>query len=250
MGEPDQMISMKNSVYVELVGDPAGARLLRLNNVEWRRGEKLRMQMIPARMDSIVQYVSVELKLNSKNEAHIKDRHGHGNRDRREGRNYREIQDAPASVGGDPSPRSADGKTLSGGEYMGAYPCHDTCRGTLSDAPPPLPPPLRVMVARPAQATHVTQVPNPLLHEPLHGVPCHRPPPPPPCHGGTRDIGDTRDATQHKTCHVWKWTHVFIKNDLGKPCRNANPTGDVAAATGCKSPKTRIMNVGHNPKSK
>ena len=41
------------------------------------------------------------------------------------------------------------------------------------------PPPLRVMVARPAQATQVTQVPNPLLHEPLHGVPCHRPPPPP-----------------------------------------------------------------------
>ena len=37
--------------------------------------------MIPARMslDSIVQYVSVELKLDSKNEAHIKDRHGHGN---------------------------------------------------------------------------------------------------------------------------------------------------------------------------
>ena len=43
----------------------------------------------------------------------------------------------------------------------------------------PPPPPLRVMVARPAQATQVTQVPNTLLHEPLHGVPCHRPPPPP-----------------------------------------------------------------------
>ena len=28
----------------------------------------------------------------------------------------------------------------------GAYPCHGTCRGTLSDAPPPPPPPLRVMV--------------------------------------------------------------------------------------------------------
>ena len=55
-----------------MFGDTAGGRLLRLNNVEWRRGEKLRMQMIPARMslDSIVQYVSVELKLNSNNEAH------------------------------------------------------------------------------------------------------------------------------------------------------------------------------------
>ena len=65
--------------------------------------------------------------------------------------------------------------------------------------PPPPPPPLRVMVARPAQVTQVTQVPNPLLHEPLHGIPCdtthpmwrHRgtaqpkppPPPPPPLRG-------------------------------------------------------------------
>ena len=42
--------------------------------------------MIPARMslESIVQHVSVELKLNSKTKAHIKDRHGHGNHDRRE----------------------------------------------------------------------------------------------------------------------------------------------------------------------
>ena len=63
---------------------------------------------------------------------------------------------------------------------------------------PPPPPPLRVMVARPAQVTQVTQVPNPLLHEPLHGIPCdtthpmwrHRgtaqpkPPPPPPSVAG------------------------------------------------------------------
>ena len=61
----------------------------------------------------------------------------------------------------------------------------------------PPPPPLRVMVARPAQVTQVTQVQNPLLHEPLHGIPCHRPPPPPPCHGGTRDIGDTREVHKH-----------------------------------------------------
>ena len=48
--EPDQMISMKNSVYVEVFSNTAGDRLLHLSNVEWRRGEKLRMQMIPARM--------------------------------------------------------------------------------------------------------------------------------------------------------------------------------------------------------
>ena len=55
LGEPDRMISMKNSVYMEVFGDTAGGRLLRLKNVEWGRGEKLRMQMIPARMslDSI-----------------------------------------------------------------------------------------------------------------------------------------------------------------------------------------------------
>ena len=71
-------------------------------------------------------------------------------------------------------------------------------RHTFRCPPPPSPPPpLRVMVTRPAQVTQVTQVPNPLLHEPLHGIPCHRPPPPPPCHGGTRDIGDTREVHKH-----------------------------------------------------
>ena len=33
LGEPDRMISMKNSVYVELVGDTARGRLLRLSNM-------------------------------------------------------------------------------------------------------------------------------------------------------------------------------------------------------------------------
>ena len=51
-------------------------------------------------------------------------------------------------------------------------------RHTFRCPPPPLPRPLRVMVARPAQVTQVTQVPITLLHEILHGVPCHRPPPP------------------------------------------------------------------------
>ena len=118
LGEPDRMISMKNAVYVEVFGDTAGGRLLRLNNVQWRRGKKLRMQMIPAgiSLDSIVQYVSVQLKLNSKNKAHIKDRHGNGNRERRDDRNYRAIQEDP-TVGGDESqdPGSEDGKMSSGG---------------------------------------------------------------------------------------------------------------------------------------
>ena len=39
------------------------------------------------------------------------------------------------------------------GESNGAYPCHDTCRGTPDDPPP------GVMVAQPAQVTQVTQVP-------------------------------------------------------------------------------------------
>ena len=112
---------MKNSVYVEVFGDTAGGRLLRLNNVEWRRGEKLRVQMIPARMslDSIGQYVSVEWKPNSKNKAHTKDRHGNGNRERREDRNYSEIRE-DQTVGEDLSqdPGSEDGTTSSGGGYV------------------------------------------------------------------------------------------------------------------------------------
>ena len=122
LGEPDRMISMKKSVYVEVFGATAGGRLLRVNNVEWRCGEKLRMQMIPARMclDLIVQYLSVELKLNSNNEAHFEDHgHGHANRERRDDRNDRQIQEDP-TVGEDrsQSPGSEDGETSSGGEYM------------------------------------------------------------------------------------------------------------------------------------
>ena len=61
----------------------------------------------------------MELKLHSKNEAHIKDRHGNGNRERRDDRNHRAIQEDP-TVDGDRSqdPGSEDGKTSSGGEYM------------------------------------------------------------------------------------------------------------------------------------
>ena len=93
------MSSLKKSVYVEVFGETAGGRLLRLNNVEWRRGKKLKLHMIPARisLDSINQYVSVKLKLTyCKNEAHIKDLPNHGNHDSREDRHYREVQDDPS----------------------------------------------------------------------------------------------------------------------------------------------------------
>ena len=82
LGEPSRMLGLKNAVYVEVFGDTMGQRLMRLNNVEWRRGEPLRMQVIFARMslDEIVKYITVELKLNAKNEAHVQDRQGHGHR--------------------------------------------------------------------------------------------------------------------------------------------------------------------------
>ena len=47
LGAQERMISLKNSVYVEVFGVTAGRRLLRLNNVEWRRGKQLKLHMIP-----------------------------------------------------------------------------------------------------------------------------------------------------------------------------------------------------------
>ena len=93
-GEPSRMLGLKNAVYVEVFGDTMGQRLMRLNNVEWRRGEPLRMQVIFARMslDEIVKYITVELKLNAKNEAHVQDRQGHGHRGHREDRHQREVK--------------------------------------------------------------------------------------------------------------------------------------------------------------
>ena len=92
---PEQMISVKNSVCVEVFGETAGRRLLRLNNLKWGRGARLKLQMIPARMslDSILQYASVKLKLNSKKKRHIKDCHNHGTHDRREDRTHQDIQE-------------------------------------------------------------------------------------------------------------------------------------------------------------
>ena len=94
LGEPSRMLGLKNAVYVEVFGDTMGQRLMRLNNVEWRRGEPLRMQVILARMslDDIVKYITVELKLNAKNEAHMQDPQGHGHRGHQEDRQHREVQ--------------------------------------------------------------------------------------------------------------------------------------------------------------
>ena len=98
LGEPNRMLGLKNAVYVEVFGDTMGQRLLRLNNVEWRRREQLRMQVIFARMslDEIVKYITVELKLNTKNEAHVQDRQGHGQRGHRVDRHHWEIQEDTA----------------------------------------------------------------------------------------------------------------------------------------------------------
>ena len=94
LGEPSRMLGLKNAVYVEVFGDTMWQRLMRLNNVEWRRGEPLRMQVIFARMslDEIVKYITVELKLNAKNEAHVQDRQGQGHRGHPEDRHHREVK--------------------------------------------------------------------------------------------------------------------------------------------------------------
>ena len=98
--EPDRMMSMRNLVHVEVIGNTVGGRLLPLNNAELRGWEKLRMHMIPANLtlDSILQYVRLELKFNSENEAFNKDCNGYGNDDRRENRDNQENQDAPGRV--------------------------------------------------------------------------------------------------------------------------------------------------------
>ena len=94
LGEPSRMLRLKNAVYMEVFGDTMRQRLMRLNNVEWRRGEQLRMQVIFARMslDEIMKYITVELKLNAKNEAHMQDRQGQGHRGHREDRHQREVK--------------------------------------------------------------------------------------------------------------------------------------------------------------
>ena len=89
------MLGLKNAVCVEVFGDTMGQRLMRLNNAEWRGVERLRMQVIFARMslDEIVKYIMVELKLNAKNEAHVQNRQGHGHRSHREDRHHGEVKE-------------------------------------------------------------------------------------------------------------------------------------------------------------
>ena len=110
LGEPSRLLGLKNAVYVEVFGDNMGQRLIRLNNVEWRRGEQLRMQVIFARMslDEIVKYITVEHKLNAKSEAHVQDRQGHGQRGHREDRLHREIQEDTANSAEDGSGSGQD----------------------------------------------------------------------------------------------------------------------------------------------
>ena len=72
------MISMRQSLYVEVVSEDAGQKLILLHNQAWMRNKPLvRPREIPARMslESIVQYISVGLMLNKKNGAGLKDRY-------------------------------------------------------------------------------------------------------------------------------------------------------------------------------
>ena len=110
LGEPSRMLGLKNAVYVEVFGDTMGQRLMRLNNVEWRRGEPLRMQVIFARMslDEIVKYITVELKLKAKNEAHVQDQQGHGHRSHQEDCQHREVQGDTVGTAGDGSGSGQD----------------------------------------------------------------------------------------------------------------------------------------------
>ena len=123
LGESNRMLGLKNAVYVEVFGDTMGQRLLRLNNVEWRRGEPLKMQVIFARMslDEIVKYITVELKLNAKNEAHVQDRHGHGQRGHREDRHHQEIQEDKANSAEDGSGSGQDHWTWSREDHEEAH---------------------------------------------------------------------------------------------------------------------------------
>ena len=89
LGEPSRMMALKNAVYVEVFGDT-----MRLNKAEWRRGEALRMPVIFACMslDEIVKYITAELKLNAKNEAHVQDRHDQGHRGHQEDGHHQEVK--------------------------------------------------------------------------------------------------------------------------------------------------------------
>ena len=44
-------------------------------------------------LDDIVKYITVDLKLNAQNEAHVQDQQGHGHRGHREDRQHREVKE-------------------------------------------------------------------------------------------------------------------------------------------------------------
>ena len=81
------------------------------------------MQVIFARMslDEIVKYITVELKLNAKNEAHVQDRHGHGQRGHREDLHHREIQEDTANSAEDGSGSGQDHWTGSREDHKEAH---------------------------------------------------------------------------------------------------------------------------------
>ena len=113
LGEPSRMLGLKNAVYVEVFGNTMGQRVTRLNNAEWRRGEPLKMQVIFAGMslDEIVKYITVELKLNAKNEAHVQDRQGHGHGGHRKNRQHREVKEDTVGTAEEGSGSSQDLRT-------------------------------------------------------------------------------------------------------------------------------------------
>ena len=123
LGEPSRILGLKNAVYGEVFGDTMGQRLMRLNNVEWRRGEPLRMQVILACMslEEIVKYITVELKVNTKNEAQVQDRQGHGQRGHREDCHHWEIQEDTANSAEDGSGRGQDHWTGSREDHEEAH---------------------------------------------------------------------------------------------------------------------------------
>ena len=123
LGEPSRMLGLKNAVYVEVLCDTMGQRLMRLNNVEWRRGQPLRMQVIFPRMslDEILKYIMVELKLNAKNEVHVQDRQGHGQRGHQEDRHHWEIQEDKANSAEDGSGSGQDHWTGSREDHEEAH---------------------------------------------------------------------------------------------------------------------------------
>ena len=85
------MISMRQSLYFEVFGEAAGQRLVRLQNHFCMKNETLLcLRETPARMslESIVQYIYVELNWNKKNEAGLKDRY-----DRKDNYKYRGLDD-------------------------------------------------------------------------------------------------------------------------------------------------------------